>query len=220
MTDDTKDTVPAADAGVGEVALISAERLIFFSDAVVAIAITLLALGLPPVAGNSDAVVLRSLRVNVDAYWPFLISFVVIAGYWRAHHRLYRYVARLDSRLITINVVWLLMIISTPYVTRVLSGGVVFNAVRFSVYAVIQVITIVTLVVMRGHIRDAGLLRAGAPANATGSDDVSLLAVAATFAISIPIAFATESEWTFAVWVASAAVARAVRHARGTVAGG
>ncbi len=220
MTDDTKDAAPDADAAAAEAALISAERVIFFSDAVVAIAITLLALGLPDVVGNSNADVVRSLRANTNAYLPFLISFVVIAGYWRAHHRLYRYVARLDSRLITINLIWLLMIISTPYVTRVLSGGERFSAVRFSLYAAVQVVTIATLVVMRSQIRSAGLLRAGAPASATGTDDVSLLAVAATFAVSIPVAFATESGWTYVVWVAAAGVARAARRARGVLGEG
>lgn len=215
MTDQTGNSGRDAGAATGEIELIAAERLIFFSDAVVAIAITLLALGLPPVIGSSNAAVLHSLRANVNAYLPFIISFVVIAGYWRAHHRLYQYVARLDSRLITIDMIWLLMIICTPYATRVLSGGEKFSAVRFSLYAVIQVITMVTFVVMRWHIRDRGLLRPGVPAKAAGTDELSLVAVAVTFALSIPIAFATESELTYLVWVGSAAVARAVRRARG-----
>ena len=202
----------------GDVAFISAERVIFFSDAVVAIAITLLALGLPDVHGTSNAAVLRSLRANVEAYLPFVISFVVIAAYWRAHHRLYEYVAKLDARLVTINMVWLLMIICTPYATRVLSGGP-FGGVRFSLYALIQVITILTLVIMRRHIRGAGLLRPDAPAAVAGTDDFSIVAVAAVFAVSIPIAFIPAvGQWAYAVWAAAALVARAVRRARNRLA--
>jgi uncharacterized membrane protein len=195
----------------GDVAFISAERVIFFSDAVVAIAITLLALGLPAVAGTSNTAVLRSLHANLDAYLPFVISFVVIAAYWRAHHRLYQYVARLDARLVTINMVWLLMIICTPYATRVLSDGP-FGGVRFSLYAVIQVITILTLVIMRRHIRSAGLLRSDAPTAVADTDDVNIVAVAVTFAVSIPVSFKTE--WAYAIWVAAAMVARIVRRMR------
>ena len=195
----------------GDVAFISAERVIFFSDAVVAIAITLLALGLPGVGGTSNAAVLRSLHANLDAYLPFVISFVVIAAYWRAHHRLYQYVARLDDRLVTINMVWLLMIICTPYATRVLSDGP-FGGVRFSLYAVIQVITILTLVIMRRHIRNAGLLRSDTPAAVAETDDFSIVAVAVTFAVSIPVSFKTE--WAYAIWVAAAMVARLVRRIR------
>lgn len=211
MTDQTEVGPPDKAGAAGETALIAAERLIFFSDAVVAIAITLLALGLPDVTGETDHAVLDSLRSNVKAYVPFLISFVVIAGYWRVHHRLYRCVARLDSRLISINMLWLLMIICTPYVTRVLSEGRHFSAVRFSLYAVIQVITILTFVFMRRHIRDHDLLRRGAAATLKAGYDLSFFAVAAAFAISIPIAFATESQWTYVVWVTAGFAARAVR---------
>jgi uncharacterized membrane protein len=211
MTDQTESGPPYRAENSGEAELIAAERLIFFSDAVVAIAITLLALGLPAVTGSSDHDVLRSLRFNGNAYVAFLISFVVIAGYWRIHHRLFQHVGRLDSRLITINMVWLLMIVCIPYVTRVLSGGHKFSALRFTLYAVIQVITILTFVVMRRHIRGHDLLRAGATTSVTAAYDASFLAVAAAFAISIPIAFAVQSEWTYAVWVAAGFAGRAVR---------
>jgi uncharacterized membrane protein len=211
MTDQTDDRPPERAGNASDVELIAAERLIFFSDAVVAIAITLLALGLPPVTGKMDPDVLKSLGNNVNFYVPFLISFVVIAGYWRVHHRLYQSVARLDSGLITINMVWLLMIICTPYVTRVLSEGKTFSPVRFSLYAVIQVITIVTFVVMRRHMRHHGLLRPQVTATVRAAYDASFLAVAAAFAISIPIAFATRTQWTYLVWVAAGLAARAVR---------
>lgn len=214
MTDQIEDNRPD---DAGEVAFLSAQRVIFFSDAVVAIAITLLALGLPGVRGTSNAEVLRSLRANLDAYLPFVISFVVIAAYWRAHHRLYQYVARLDDRLISINMVWLLMIICTPYATRVLSDGP-FGGVRFSLYAVIQVVTILALVIMGRHIRDAGLLRPDAPAAVADTDDVSIVAVAVTFAVSIPVSF--KSEWAYAIWVAAALVARVVRRVRNRSAPG
>jgi len=217
MTDQTDDY--AEDEAGGDIELIGAERLIFFSDAVVAIAITLLVLGLPLPHGTTNAAVLRSMRAALDAYLPFLISFVVIGAYWRAHHRLFQYVTRLDARLITINMAWLLMIIISPWATRVLSGGAGHSfGVRFSIYASVQVVTMVTLVVMARHIRDHQLLRPGAPA--TSAPDIILLAVAATFAISIPIAIATESEWTFVVWVAAVGVARTIRRVRGTLGRG
>jgi uncharacterized membrane protein len=214
MTDQSKDGPPDSGGTASEVDLIGAERLIFFSDAVVAIAITLLALGLPEVTGETDHDVLQSLGNNVKFYVPFLISFVVIAGYWRVHHRLYQSVTRLDSGLITINMVWLLMIICTPYVTRVLSEGEKFSPVRFSLYAVIQVVTIVTFVVMRRHIRDHELLRPGATVTVAAPYDASFLAVAAAFALSIPIAFIAKSQWTYLVWIAAGFAARTVRRRR------
>ena len=211
MTDEPRDSQPAGSANSGEIELIAAERLIFFSDAVVAIAITLLALGLPLPRGSSDAVVWHSLRSNTNAYLAFLISFAVIGSHWRLHHRLYRFVARLDPRLISINMAWLLMIIITPYVTRVLAAGGAFG-VRFSLYAVIQVITILTFVLMRRHIRKHELLRAGARVEA--ADDRSFLVVAGAFAISIPVAILSETQWTYLIWVGAAFAARAYRRVR------
>jgi uncharacterized membrane protein len=212
MTDETQDSHPDRAQSAGEIEFIAAERLIFFSDAVAAIAITLLALGLPVPHGSTDTLVLQSLRSHTSAYLAFLISFAVIGSHWRLHHRLYSSVCRVDPRLISLNLAWLLMIIITPYVTKVLAGGGAFG-VRFSLYAGIQVITTVTFVLMRRHVRDHGLVRSGATIPA--AEDVSFLIVAAAFAVSIPIAFVSQSQWTYLAWVAAAFATRAYRRARG-----
>jgi hypothetical protein len=64
---------------------------VFFSDAVVAIAITLLAIELPVPEGDSTASLLDSLGANSIAYLTFLISFLVIGAHWRSHHQVFRY---------------------------------------------------------------------------------------------------------------------------------
>ncbi|MBO0833497.1 MAG: DUF1211 domain-containing protein [Actinobacteria bacterium] len=184
----------------------------FFSDAVVAIAITLLALGLPvPQQASSDLSTWHALLNHRAAYVAFLISFVVIGAHWRSHHRLFRSIARLDSSAIALNMVWLLMIIVTPYATRVLSGNGGFG-VRFSLYAAVQVVTLVMIWTMSRHIRRSGLRRRDAPAGFSALEEGTVLAVAAVFAISIPIAFIPHvDQWAFAVWVAAVVVLRWVR---------
>jgi uncharacterized membrane protein len=213
MTEQTDGSASPAEAAEADVAFIAAERLVFFSDAVVAIAITLLAFALPVphVTSTLNGPLLHALAAKLPAYVLFLISFVVIGAHWRTHHRLYRQVARLDSGLVSINMLWLLMIIITPYATRVLYGNGGFG-VRFSLYAIIQVITLVAVWLMSRHIRTRGLVRPGASAPLGAGDDAVILAVAAMFAISIPIAFVTE--WAFACWVAAALVIRWVRRVR------
>jgi TMEM175 potassium channel family protein len=213
VTDQTSDEAHAGDDG-SSIELISAERLVFFSDAVVAIAITLLALALPVpphlTSRTPNAQTFQDIWAYRDAYLAFLISFAVIANHWRSHHRLYRDVARLDRRIISINMFWLLLIVITPWATRLIAGNGGFGA-RFVIYAVIQVLTILTFLAMGRHIRAGHLLQQGAPAPTSRVDDAAYLAVAATFAISIPVAVVYKSQWAFAIWVASVFIARAVR---------
>ncbi len=129
-----------------EVELLSAERLIFFSDAVVAIAITLLALDLPVPVGATNADVLQSAEGFVDQYVAFVISFVVIAGHWRGHHRLFRYVNDAGP-IVPWNLLWLFFIVVMPFATRVLNGNGAFQ-VRFTVYAGVQALAALSLLVI------------------------------------------------------------------------
>jgi uncharacterized membrane protein len=209
------DSGPDADEVAREVEFISTERLIFFTDAVVAIAMTLLAFDLraPDITAHMSSSAALSVlwHPNRLYYLTFLISFAVIGNHWRAHHRLFRDVSRLDSRIVSLNMVWLLMIVIMPFATRVLSGTGAFG-VRFSLYAVIQVVAMLTALLMSRHIRANDLVRPGAPGPGTRYDDATLLTVAAMFAISIPVAFVTQ--WAFAIWVASVLVARLVRRMR------
>jgi len=208
------DRQPEAGAIAAEVDFMAAERLIFFTDAVVAIAMTLLAFDLrsPRITGNSNSAALAALwDPNRLGYLAFLISFVVIGSHWRAHHRLFRHVSKLDGRIISLNMLWLLMIVIMPFATRVLSGEGAFG-IMFALYAVIQVVTMLTALLMSRHIRANELLRPGAPGRVPTDYDATLLTGAAMFAISIPVAFV--SPWAFAIWVASAPAARLVRRVR------
>jgi uncharacterized membrane protein len=129
------------------------------------------------------------------------------------HHRLYRNVARLDRRIMTLDFFWLLMIVITPFATKLLSGNGGFGA-RFTVYAGIQIATILAFLFMHLHVRSAHLLRPGAHEPASRAEDVALLAVAGAFAISIPVALVVHSQWAYVFWVAAAFAARAVRRLR------
>ncbi|HUB37870.1 MAG TPA: TMEM175 family protein [Streptosporangiaceae bacterium] len=211
MTGQIEDSGPDTSAVAAEVEFISAERLTFFSDAVAAIAMTLLAFTLKVPGGRSDHAILHGLATDRLSYLEFLISFVVIGGHWRSHHRLFRYVNRLDSRIITLNMIWLLMIVIIPFATRLLSGRGGFG-VRFSVYAIVQILTVLAFLLMSRHLRGGELLRPEAPPPTPRDDDASLLTVAAMFAISIPVAFVPRwGQWAFVFWVASAPAGRVVR---------
>ena len=100
------------------------ERIVFFSDAVFAIAITLLALEihLPVEAtGLSDFQLTRSLIEIWPRYLSFMISFLVIGNFWIAHHRRFRLINRYDTRLLLLNLFMLMCIAFIPFPTSILS---------------------------------------------------------------------------------------------------
>ena len=105
----------------GDLAL---DRLVFFSDAVFAIAITLLVLEirLPPQAETEHA---GGLTAALIALWPsylgYVVSFVTIGIMWANHHELVRLVARADHGLIVWNLLLLLAISFTPFPTAVMA---------------------------------------------------------------------------------------------------
>ena len=73
----------------------------FFSDAVVAIAITLLAIELPVPESTTTSELLAALAEDSLAYLTFVISFLVVVAHCRAHHRVFRYLGGSTGRSCT-----------------------------------------------------------------------------------------------------------------------
>jgi uncharacterized membrane protein len=191
-----------------EVELIAAERLTFFSDAVVAIAITLLALELPVPRGNSNREFLQAVNDEKQVYIAFLISFSVIGAHWFGHHRMFRYVTGLSRGVTRWNMLWLLMIILTPFTTRVLIADGAFEA-RFTCYATVQALAGLFFLLAVRDLSRQGLLRPETPPDTVRNTYWRLGIFVAAFTVSIPIAFVTS--WAYACWVAMPFVTRLAR---------
>ncbi|MFF7469188.1 TMEM175 family protein [Streptomyces sp. NPDC008092] len=203
--------VPSEDV---ETRAAAAERLTFFGDAVIAIALTLLALELPVPEGSTNSALLRSAWADRAGYLAFLISFVVIAAHWRAHHRVFRYVTALNGRLTSLTVYWLLLLVITPFATDVISGHGAFQ-VRFVFYATVQFAACVLFLLMVREIRRAGLHRTDAPAEAFSLVTRRSATAAAAFLVSVPISFLTAYAylcWILIPVIGPSALARLRRH--------
>jgi uncharacterized membrane protein len=109
------------------------ERLVLFTDAVAAIAITLLVLPLVDVVSDEVAAGATSTDV-ITENWPqifsFLLSFYVIAQFWLAHHRLFQGVTATRRGVITLNMLWVLTIVVLPFATEMIGA---FGDDRFTV---------------------------------------------------------------------------------------
>jgi TMEM175 potassium channel family protein len=103
------------------------DRVVFFSDAVIAIAITVLVLDLrvPEVAGELASDPGRALGYLWPKVLGYVVSFWVIALYWVAHHRCFRYIRRYDRRLMYINFLFLMFIAFMPFPTGLLFSSAV-----------------------------------------------------------------------------------------------
>jgi uncharacterized membrane protein len=180
---------------------VSPERLIYFSDAVIAIALTLLALELPvpgaDVHGNAG--VAHFVRAHLTEYAAFLISFCVVAMHWMFHQRLFRYARGLTGGTIRWNLLWLLTIVVMPFATKLLTSEADAFQVQFVAYAAVQALAGVFLRQAFRSLRRPGLLRADLPAAAVASTLTWITAVVVTFALSIPLALVSRSAslaWT------------------------
>ena len=97
------------------------ERVLFFSDAIVAIAIKLLALDLKLELPEGHHLTLLDLLSPWKSYLAFLLSFINIASFWRSHHQMYTHIHKMNERAITYNICWLFFIVTLPFSTRLLS---------------------------------------------------------------------------------------------------
>jgi uncharacterized membrane protein len=179
------------------------DRLVAFSDAVVAIAITLLALDLPVPTGATMSKFLSSVGNSTDHYIAFLISFVVIAAAWRRYHGVFRYIERVDAQVRNFNILWLLMIILNPFATRLLtapgqdSAGP--RAMQFGFYALLQVLSSAALLLTVHHVAAHDLQAPGTPPLAETQSDWESYGVMLGFGVSIPLFFVTSYAWV--IWI-------------------
>ena len=93
------------------------ERLMFFSDAVFAIAITILVLDIHLPSGvdlSSDRQLLSALGGLWQKYLAYIISFWVIGLYWINHHRKFLFIKKFDHRLLSLNLLFLMVMDICP----------------------------------------------------------------------------------------------------------
>lgn len=102
------------------------ERLAFFSDAVFAIAITLLIIEfkIPHVTKTSTyQEVLHELGELKLHLFALLLSFFFIGVYWVRHHTLFKYIHNYNRQIVVANMASLLPVIFLPFTTSFLQSA-------------------------------------------------------------------------------------------------
>ncbi|WP_437583123.1 TMEM175 family protein [Paramicrobacterium sp. CJ85] len=98
----------------------SPDRLAAFTDAIVAIAITLLVLPLVDAASdeiNEGSTFVAFFTDHWGQFVSFLISFAVIARMWAGHHRLFEHLRSYTPRIFMLTILWSFTIVLLPLPT-------------------------------------------------------------------------------------------------------
>jgi uncharacterized membrane protein len=95
------------------------ERITSFSDAVMAIAITLLIIEMIIPSVNPDLLI-SELYNLVPQFFTHVISFFIIGSYWISHHRMFTYISKYDNGLLWINLLFLFFVSFLPFPSALL----------------------------------------------------------------------------------------------------
>jgi uncharacterized membrane protein len=134
------------------------ERMLFFSDAVFAIVLTLLALSLSLPAVVDDAHLLTALYLIRGQLIAFALSFSIVGVFWVAHLTMMRALARFDWVLAGVNLVFLFTITTTPFASSLVGRfGVAGNAWRLYCLTIVAISLAQAALLIVSH-RDEGRL--------------------------------------------------------------
>lgn len=194
------------------------ERIVFFADAVTAIAITLLALEIrvPELAASVARAELPAALGDLGPQiTSFVIGFTVIGIYWTGHHRYFSYIVRQDSRLLGLNLCFLFFIVTMPFTASLLGHYVTLplGVMPYALNCAAIGFSLSALWFYASH--DNRLLDAAVPTGLVRVLRVRSFAVPLVFLVTVPVALASPlvamSLWLLALpvaWLAPRVLAR------------
>lgn len=176
------------------------ERIVLFSDAVIAIAITLLVLDiklpeLPRDASNTElAAALHDVVPKVSAY---VVSFLVVGQFWYMHYLRFRFIRRCDAVLIWLNLLFLMAIGFVPFASAVLSEH--FDPAAVTLYdGTMAAASLLSAAIWGYAIRGDRLVEPGLDAQTRHRSLAGPLTIAAVFMVS---AIAAQSDVRIGRWI-------------------
>lgn len=172
------------------------DRVAYFTDAVFAIAMTLLIVSVeaPRLAGSVDdpATLIDALGEQGPQLFSFFLAFLLLGRYWMSHHAFFAALRTVDTRFITLNLVYLAFVAFLPFPTE-LVGSYESNPISVVLFAVtLAAISGMEAVLFR-HAHRSGHLERPISERAYRYGLVQSLTPVALFLLSIPLAFVSPS---------------------------
>ena len=162
------------------------DRLAAFTDAVMAVAITLLALEIdvPDLRSGREDELGHELFDLLPSFLAYALAFALVGRYWVIHHRLFERLHAVDGMLITLNLAFLAVIVLMPFATELIDDYT-NEPIAAAVFGGLLSVAGFLNAAMFRHVRRSQFLREGAEAP---SEAVSI-GLALVFLLSVPIAF-------------------------------
>lgn len=186
-------------------------RILALSDGVFAFAMTLLVINLIVPTSSSLDVLAPNVGRNAQlaqylgSEWPsffaYALAFIIIGTWWMSHLRLFRLIRRYDRRLMTINLLFLMLIAVTPFVVGILASfGDTTTGV--TTYAATQALAGLVLVLLWVYVGRwaPGLADPRVSAKQLRQETVRTAVAPVLFGASIPVAFLSPSA-AFVLWI-------------------
>jgi uncharacterized membrane protein len=193
-------------------------RLVNLSDAVVAIAATLLVLPLvDQIDAMPGATVAEMLGAAGQQFGAFVLSFVVVGRFWLVHHSVFHGVREMTSTLFWLNLVWLIGIVFLPYPTELI--GVVHSDDVWAPVLYIGTLAVTTLAGLGMDVviaRSPGIRGPGAVAD---RDLLPGVVTLGTMLVALVVAFAFPrvGMWALLLLFATPLVVRVLTRGRAAV---
>lgn len=191
--------------------------MVAFTDAAVAIALTLLVLplvDLVPEAAESGEPASTLITQHLAPIGSFLLSFAVIARFWSVHHRLFGYANRLTGPLVQLNLLWVLSIAVLPFPTEMLAS---FDGDHFVVpfYLAVLLVCSASMSTMTAMLRSTAV-RDGADDGVPEEFVVGSWASTCTIVLALVLALAVPGigPWVFFVLLADPVFSPVIRRMR------
>ena len=136
-------------------------RLEAFTDGVIAIAITLLALDLKLPPREEGEALSSALLHHWPSYLAYLVSFLVIGIMWVNHHAMFALIARVDRALLFLNLLLLMVIAAIPFPTALLAEHLTEgddSHIAAALYSGTMVAMSLCFIALWSHVRRTGAL--------------------------------------------------------------
>lgn len=192
------------------------DRVANFADAIYAIALTLIVVGIevPPLEDESSgSELLDQLSGDLlPSIITFFVVFLVVGNYWLAHHRFISWLAEIDTRQMGIQLAYLSIIAFLPFPAALL-GRLDDNPVALASFALAMAAASGLETAGIAHAHHAGLMKRRLSDRAYRFELRASIVPVVVFVVSIPFAFV--STWlAILVWFVNAPIGIAMNRKR------